>query len=189
MVLPSILLAKSHYQKLQQETAPWLTTKPITIKDKQRLQSLLKTFKSSTIEELQTRIISPPTSLILAQSILESGWGTSRFFREANNIFGIWSYNTEEKRIEASRKRGDKSIYLRAYDTLDESIKDYLLTLSRAPAFSDFRAVKSTSSDPYELCCYLEHYSERRVLYVKDIASIISHNHLIQYDGYTLQEE
>ena len=37
-----------------------------------------------------------PKELIIAQAILESSWGTSRFANEANNLFGIrtWNENT-----------------------------------------------------------------------------------------------
>jgi uncharacterized FlgJ-related protein len=34
-----------------------------------------------------------PTEMIVAQAALESGWGTSRFANEGNNLFGIRTYD------------------------------------------------------------------------------------------------
>jgi Bax protein len=189
MVLPSILLAKAEHQTLQNKVHAWLTKKPETIKEKLEVKKLLKQFKVNSLSLLYNALYTPPTSLILAQSIIESGWGTSRFFREANNIFGIWSYNKNEKRLQASQMRGDKAIYVRAYDSIDSSIKDYLTTLSRSYAFAQLREQSVITDDPYELCCYLEHYSERRIEYVKELAIILTYNNLIQYDSYTLSQE
>jgi Bax protein len=33
-----------------------------------------------------------PPSLALAQAAVESGWGTSRFAREGNALFGQWTF-------------------------------------------------------------------------------------------------
>ena len=37
-----------------------------------------------------------PISLILAQSIIESGWGSSRFAQEGNALFGEWTWKTND---------------------------------------------------------------------------------------------
>ncbi|HKJ91279.1 MAG TPA: glucosaminidase domain-containing protein, partial [Oceanipulchritudo sp.] len=44
------------------------------------------------LDDLRRRVDVIPPSLALAQAALESGWGTSRFAREGNNLFGIWCY-------------------------------------------------------------------------------------------------
>ena len=41
------------------------------------------------------KINSIPISLILAQAIIESGWGASRFAQEGNALFGQWTYDGE----------------------------------------------------------------------------------------------
>ena len=38
-----------------------------------------------------------PRELIIAQAALETGWGKSRFANEANNLFGIRTWNKEEE--------------------------------------------------------------------------------------------
>ena len=37
-----------------------------------------------------------PISLILAQSIIESGWGASRFAQEGNALFGQWTWKNDD---------------------------------------------------------------------------------------------
>ena len=44
------------------------------------------------IHELLLKVDVVPESLVLAQAANESGWGTSRFAQEANNLFGIWCF-------------------------------------------------------------------------------------------------
>ena len=127
-----------------------------------------------------------PTSIILAQAAIESGWATSRFCREANNIFGIWSYNSNEKRIKASEGREGQDIYLRKYDSLFESVYDYLETISRAGAYEEFREMRLYSSNPYRLIWYLSNYSELRYEYVRSLRNVIEFNDLHLYDNLQL---
>lgn len=42
-------------------------------------------------ERLLRRVDEVPAALVLAQAANESAWGTSRFAREANNLFGLWT--------------------------------------------------------------------------------------------------
>ncbi len=44
-----------------------------------------------SIEDLLIKANPIPPSLVIAQAAAESGWGTSRFFVEGNNPFGIWT--------------------------------------------------------------------------------------------------
>src|SRR5660398_79437 len=62
------------------------------------LKFLLKLSKKYQIEyifdknEYLNKIDIVPTSLGITQGAIESGWGKSRFTREANNIFGHWTW-------------------------------------------------------------------------------------------------
>ena len=73
-----------------------------------------------------------PYKYRLAQAAIESGWGTSRFYKEANNVFGIWSYSENELRIKAMEDREGKSVYVRKYDVLPN-----LLFLTLKPLHED----------------------------------------------------
>ena len=83
-----------------------------------------------------------PKSIALAQAAMESSWATSRFFTEANNVFGVWSFNESEPRIAAGKKRGNKTIWVKKYHSIKASMQDYYRTLARGVAFSEFRKLK-----------------------------------------------
>ena len=77
------------------------------------------------------RIVLP--SVVVAQAIKESAWGTSELAREANALFGIkkngWTGRTYKKA--ATEQRSDGSYYTkddtlwRAYDSWEQSIRDH----------------------------------------------------------------
>jgi Bax protein len=129
---------------------------------------------------------SHPTSIVIAQAILESGWGTSKFFQKANNIFGVWSFSKSDNRIAASKKRGDKTVYLKKYKSMEESIYDYFVILSRKDCYKLFQKERLITQDPYKLVNYLIKYSERGESYTKDLKDMIRRNRLFAYDGYQL---
>jgi Bax protein len=63
--------------------------KELSDTDKLFLDSLLLRYESDSYENLLERLKPNPTSLVLAQAAIESGWGQSRFALEGNNLFGI----------------------------------------------------------------------------------------------------
>ncbi len=108
IVLPAILVAKFEMEKLQtridklRKKNRWKETDSIFyLETKNR-------FKAKDLEDLSSRIGTLPTSIVLAQAAVESGWGQSRFFLEGNNLFGVWSYNADEPRIAAGLNRQEK---------------------------------------------------------------------------------
>lgn len=146
------------------------------------IDTLKKRYKVNTDEALLMALKPHSKSIAIAQAAMESSWATSRFFNEANNIFGVWSFNKSEPRIAALEKRGDKTIWVKKYQSIEESIADYYLTLGRSEAFIDFRQTKMLSSDPLLLVTKLDRYSEKGSEYGKELTAIIKFNQLTQYD-------
>ena len=64
-----------------------------------------------------------PSELIVAQAIIETGWGTSRFANEANNLFGI--------------REG-----LKEFKTKCDSVADYIRIINEVPAYAEFREMR-----------------------------------------------
>ena len=186
MMLPSILIAKYHLEKDKQHLLELLKKDKLTVSDRLWLTKKRQIFKAKSNDELYDKMEIHPTSIIIAQAIIESGWGTSKFFKKANNVFGIWSFNVNDKRIPASEKRGKKTIYLKKYSSLEESIRDYLLTLSTKDAYKEFREKRLETQDPFELIKYLGNYSELRDEYIKNLKNTIKKNKLLDYDSYRL---
>lgn len=138
--------------------------------------------KDENIDRLLSRMIMPPRSLIISQGALESGWGTSRFFKEANNLFGVWSYNTNEPRIPAQTRSNGYTPYLRKYESIKGSVEDYILLLSRSSHYSKLREGIKRGESSVELAEYLTSYSELGDEYVKRVIGLINTNELDRLD-------
>ncbi len=191
MMLPSILLAREKMATQRarvQEIVNNQKNGAVSEGDSLLLNDYVERFKAENPQDLLKRMEPHPVSIILAQAAIESGWGTSRFFKEANNVYGMWSYNSNEERIKAGQSRDGKNIYLRSYDTLFDSVYDYLYTIARSHAYADFRDARTESENPYRLIWFLSNYSEKRVGYVAQLRQMIEQNNLTRYDHYQLVE-
>ena len=98
-----------------------------------------------------------PTALIIAQAIVESDYGTSRFAREGGNLFGIriWSKNG------MLPLKQDPSIKWRVktYKSKCASVKDYINILNNNHHYLEFRNMRQRTKDPAKLAETLENYS------------------------------
>jgi len=146
------------------------------------LNRLKAEYKVTTNEDLLMALKPHPRSITIAQAAMESSWATSRFFKEANNVFGVWSFNKNEPRIAAAENRGSKTIWLKKYNSIEDSIRDYYRTLATGRAYKEFRALKMKTDDPYKLVKKLDHYSEKGVQYGRELAEIIHFNKFEIYD-------
>jgi len=151
-------------------------------KSNETIEKLKIDYKVTQNHELLMAIKPHPKSITIAQAAMESSWATSRFFREANNIFGVWSFDENEPRIAALKKRGNKTIWVKKYDTIEDAIYDYYKTLGRSSAFSAFRETKMQTDDPFILVTKLERYSEKGDLYGEELQQIIRFNKFNEYD-------
>lgn len=134
-------------------------------------------------QELESKMIIYPTSLILTQGALESAWGTSRFFREGNNIFGIWSTNPNEPRIAAKGVRDNGFVpHLKKYDTIKDSVADIVLTISRNDAYKKVRELVNNEKSAPEIAYGLIKYSEEGEEYIKKVRATMNKNDFLKYD-------
>jgi len=186
MMLPAILVAKEELDiKLQKVIA--ITDKTVlSVEDSVFISNLKTKYEAANIEILKSRLHTFPVCIVLAQSAIESGWGTSRFFLEADNPFGLWSFDPDEERIEASSTRNGKEVFLRKFNNLEEAIDAYYTTLATGGPFTSFRKARLKTNDPYELVNYLIDYSERREAYVNEVKGVIKGNDLVKYDTYKI---
>jgi len=67
---------------------------------------------------LLTHVDIVPPSLAIAQAAEESGWGTSRFAREGNALFGQRAYKAHKKGIVPMERAEGKSFRVRGFDHL-----------------------------------------------------------------------
>lgn len=146
-------------------------------------------------DELLRRVDIIPPSLALAQSAEESGWGTSRFAREGNAMFGqrTWRNNNNNGLVPERRDNGE-TFAVRAFDLLIDGVKSYTRNLNGHPAYDDFRRAReaqrksSERLDGYGLAANLTRYSERGADYVEAIRIIIRVNGLRTFDKARLRD-
>jgi Bax protein len=79
-----------------------------------------------------------PTSIIIAMAGIESAWGTSRFAKEGNNLFGIRTWDLETDHMKPKEVK-DAKFGLKKYATKCDSIKDMIRILNTHPAYTEFR--------------------------------------------------
>ena len=180
--LPSILRVKAELDQQYAHVMELSKKESLSDSESSVIETLKTRYKVEGIPCLLNRLQTHPVSIVLAQAALETGWGTSRFYTEANNIFGIWSYNKNEPRIAASETRGEKTIYVKKYATLDASIEGYFKMMATGRAYKAFRDARKSETNPFKLIAHLTHYSELREEYVKRLYYVIKSNRFYQYD-------
>jgi len=136
--------------------------------------------------ELLQRIDIVPASLALAQGAEESGWGTSRFARLGNAVFGQRAFKGAGM-VPQERAPGARFV-VRAFNALEKSVRAYVWNLNTHPAYGAFRTARAAMRDAgqpldsHALAGALTRYSERGDAYVDTIRSIIRGNGLQQFD-------
>ncbi len=148
----------------------------------QEIEFLKKIYRATSDEDLLARLKPHPISITLAQAAMESSWATSRFFKEANNVFGMWSSHLYEKRIAADGKRGSKTVWLKKFDTIEDAIRAYYEMIATGKAYNKFRQLRLQYDDPYKITEGLDKYSEMGSDYVKVINQVIKYNNFTKFD-------
>jgi Bax protein len=143
-------------------------------------------------QTLLRRVDEIPPALVLAQAANESAWGTSRFARDANNAFGLWTYQKDLGMVPAQRIEG-ASHYVRIFPDLRSSVRAYLHNLNIGHAYVELRrmraAMRAAGQTPQALLLAdgLLRYSERGAEYVTEIRTLIDMNGLEQLGMPALQ--
>ena len=185
LLLPSIEVVQQEVLNNREIVKKLKVKKELTENEKIYAEKLFKKYRTEygKWNELESKMIVYPASLILTQGAIESAWGTSRFFREANNAFGVWSTNPNEPRIAAKGSRGDFTPHLKKYDTLKDTVEDITLIISRSSAYTGIRKMIWEGKSPYEIAGGLTKYSEEGKEYVRKVRSTLKYNNFHEYDN------
>ena len=142
---------------------------------------------------LLEKIAPLPVALIIAQAAVESGWGTSRFAREGNALFGQWTWEPGAGIVPEAREEG-KNHAVKSYSRLIDSVWDYANNLNTHRAYADFREARAKrlkAGKPLRalpLIETLEEYSERGAAYLDLLQGIIERNGLSALNNATLSD-
>ncbi len=107
-----------------------------------------------------------PNSIIIAQAILETGYGKSRAARKQNNHFGMSSQNK-----------------IMTYDSVEENVEAYFVNLSNHNAYRKLRETLESESYnlPKIINSYAGYYAEDPK-YSRKVLSVIKSCKLNSYD-------
>lgn len=131
--------------------------------------------------DLLVRVDVVPENLVLVQAANESGWGTSRFAREGNNLFGQWCFSPNCGLVPYNRPEGE-AYQVAEFSSVAESVRSYMHNLNTGKAYKMLRDLRaknrdeSQEPDAAEMAAGLISYSERGQDYIKEIRAMIRHN-------------
>ena len=100
-----------------------------------------------------------PFEMIIGQAALESGWGTSRFAKEAKNLFGIRVFSKDSPHLLPLGIKKWSGWGVRVFPSKCASVIEYVRLLNEHPAYEDFRALRETTQDPLKLIKTLDKFS------------------------------
>jgi Bax protein len=87
-----------------------------------------------------------PTELIIAQAVLESNYGKSRFAKQGNNLFGIRTWNLKEKHIKPF-DTNDQTFGIKVFKSKCSCVRYYIKILNNSSAFKEFRKMRKKMLD------------------------------------------
>lgn len=125
------------------------------------------------------------SSVVIGQAILESGWGQSKLMMKCNAVFGIKATSNWTGKVynAVTNEYYDRYVStvatFRAYDSLEDSVRDYFKLILGLPRYK--KAIKSSS--PLDCITAIKNggYATSPT-YIQNVMSIINSNNLTKYD-------
>ena len=117
--------------------------------------------KNKSIDQLLVKVDIIPVSLALSQAAIESGWGTSRYLRDGNAIYGQYTFD-KENGIVPKRRDEDKEFLIRKFSSLSDATRSYMKNLNTHRAYEKFRQerrklrMNGETLSGKKLCCLWE---------------------------------
>ena len=205
-IIAPLALAVNEEIQLEREELAKIMSKDLSAlssSEKQWLGQLAEVYKVSDagstisedqVTELWKRVDMIPLSLVLAQSVEESGWGTSRFAAEGNALFGQWAWG--ENAMKPKEQRSGMGDYgLARFDSPLESMRAYMRNLNSHTAYQSLRDARAElreqgkTPDGVSLARTLTRYSERGEEYVNTLLGIMQINNLATADEAYLKRD
>jgi len=127
------------------------------------------------------RVDGVPEDLVLVQAANESAWGTSRFAREGNNLFGQWCFRQGCGIVPAGRPT-DATYEVARFGSVSESIGSYMRNLNTGRTYRLLREIRArrrgegAEPDALAMAAGLMDYSARGIAYVDELQAMIRHN-------------
>jgi Bax protein len=156
--------------------------------ERRLIAHLMERYDARDPADLAARVDIVPPSLALAQAAIESGWGTSRFAREGNALFGERTWSTGLGLVPTARA-DNATFEVRTFATLAHAVRSYMNNLNSNEAYAPFRAARAALRDEARgidgasLVWTLGGYSEQGDDYVALVHAVMRDNDLARLDG------
>lgn len=92
------------------------------------------------IESTITRNNHIPRNMIVAQSVLETGWGESDLAKDSNNLFGIKAFSNK---VPHRHAKENEDVMYRVFLNKCDSVKEYYRLLNTHEAYYKFRKYRN----------------------------------------------
>jgi len=163
-------------KKTQGETIAWVKKMGFGIprfeysNDKEFISSLTQCINYLNFDIPRRQRVN--TELIIAQAIVESDYGRSRFAREGHNLFGIRVWSKEG--MLPYRQPDSIEWRVRIFKNKCESVKYYIEILNTKRVYAEFRKVReiTVNRDPIALAKTLDNFSTNKE-YEKHVIEVI----------------
>lgn len=159
-------------KKYRLETEQQISERPLTQQEAEKL-----------LQALLSRVDQIPSALALAQAANESAWGTSRFARQGNNLFGQWCFYKGCGIVPNSRVEG-ASHEVAAFSSPRQSVESYMHNLNTNSAYRELRSLRDQQREqgsPFMGAMAVEgliNYSARGRDYIHELQAMIRINQL-----------
>jgi len=100
-----------------------------------------------------------PYEMIIGQAALESGWGKSRFAKEANNLFGIRTWKESSPHLLPMGVEKWPGWGVKVFASKCDSVKYYVDLLNNHSAYENFRILREKTKDSMRLIKTLDKFS------------------------------
>ena len=128
-----------------------------------------------------------PKELILAQAVVETGWGKSRFANEANNLFGIRTFDRNDNYMLPKTLTNWPGWGVKVFASKCDSVEYYVRIINEVWAYEAFRSLRQRHlndgviPDGMELAMTLDSYATDPN-YIPLVRSVIKNNIRGVYD-------
>ena len=172
---------KNSFDKISRKEAGWVN-------------KLMVKYRADTLDALLIKVDKIPVSLALAQAVIESGWGTSRFAYEGNALFGQYVWGSTNHGIIPNDRETDAKYKIKSFDSLSESVASYMKNLNTNFHYNEFRInrfVLRSNNIPLRgtyLAEYLLSYSIEDN-YIDKIKNIIEINDFEDFENINIEKQ
>lgn len=161
--------------------------KAIRAEDLLFFKEMMQFYDANSLKDLKVKLFPHPVSLVLAQAILESGWGTSKVFSKANNPFGIMSFSPDEPRRKFINP-DQSEVFVRSYSDVNQAVVHYYYFTAKLASYEKFRKKRWERGSTTSLVKLMKSYHETPG-YTDLVESIINTNDLDKFDNIVINKE